>query len=162
MVGCRGTGFSQENLTLATWLGSLGRHGGLEVDKKNSTMTSLSLPSVDLPAKRSRDSPIRWHPGGELMEGGGKQRKSELRVQNLGRVVQRAGLGRAKMRRFPGGGSDRKESACNAGDLGLIPGLGRSPGGGHGTPSSILIWRIPWTEEPGGLQSMGLQRVGHN
>ena len=96
------------------------------------------------------------------MEGGGKQRKSELRVQNLGRVVQRAGLGRAKMRRFPGGGSDRKESACNAGDLGLIPGLGRSPGGGHGTPSSILIWRIPWTEEPGGLQSMGLQRVGHN
>ena len=33
-----------------------------------------------------------------------------------------------------------------------------------GTPihSSILTWRIPWTEEPGGLQSMGLQRVGHN
>ena len=27
---------------------------------------------------------------------------------------------------------------------------------------SILVWRIPWTEEPGGLQSMGLQRVGHN
>ena len=36
-----------------------------------------------------------------------------------------------------------KESACNAGDLGLIPGLGRSPGGGHGTQSSILAWRIP-------------------
>ena len=34
---------------------------------------------------------------------------------------------------FPGG-SDGKESACNAGDLGLIPGLGRSPGGGHGNP----------------------------
>ena len=32
------------------------------------------------------------------------------------------------------GGSDGKESACNAGDLGLIPGLGRSPGGGHGNP----------------------------
>ena len=30
------------------------------------------------------------------------------------------------------------------------------------THSSILVWRIPWTEEPGGLQSMGLQRVGHN
>ena len=30
------------------------------------------------------------------------------------------------------------------------------------THSSILAWRIPWTEEPGGLQSMGLQRVGHN
>ena len=34
---------------------------------------------------------------------------------------------------FPGG-SDGKESACNVGDLGLIPGLGRSPGGGHGSP----------------------------
>ena len=28
--------------------------------------------------------------------------------------------------------------------------------------SSVLVWRIPWTEEPGGLQSMGLQRVGHD
>ena len=37
------------------------------------------------------------------------------------------------MRGFPGG-SDGKESACNAGDLGSIPGLGRSPGGGHGNP----------------------------
>ena len=96
------------------------------------------------------------------MEGGGKQRTSELRVQNQGGLVQRAGLGRAKMRRFPDGGSDSKESACNVGDLGLIPGLGRSSGGGHGTPVSILVWRIPWTEEPGGLQSMGLQRVGHS
>ena len=40
-------------------------------------------------------------------------------------------------------------------DSGLIPGLGRSPQGGHGHPlhSSNLAWRIPWTEEPGGLQS---------
>ena len=43
---------------------------------------------------------------------------------------------------FPGG-SDGKVSACNAGDLGLIPGLGRSPGGGVATHSSILAWRIP-------------------
>ena len=42
---------------------------------------------------------------------------------------------------FPGG-SDSKESAFNAGDLGLIPGLGRSPEGGHGNHSSILAWRI--------------------
>ena len=129
-----------------------------------------------------------------------------------------------------------KESACNAGDAGSIPGLGRSPGEGNGNPlqysclenpidrgawratvhgvaksrtwlttelllrslcflrglpgsasgketclpeqetqetwvpslgqedpySSILAWRIPWTEEPGGLQSIGLQRVGHD
>ena len=62
---------------------------------------------------------------------------------------------------FPGG-SDSKEAACNAGDVGSIPGLGRSPGGGHGTHSSVPAWRIPWTEEPGRLQSMGLQRVGHD
>ena len=47
-------------------------------------------------------------------------------------------------------------------DEGSIPGSGRSPGGGHGNPSSILAWRIPWAEEPGGLQSMKLQRVGHD
>ena len=39
-------------------------------------------------------------------------------------------------------------------DLGSIPGLGRSPGGAHGSPSSMLAWRIPCTEEPGRLQSM--------
>ena len=50
---------------------------------------------------------------------------------------------------FPGG-SDDKEMACNAGAPGLIHGLGRSPGEGN-THSSILAWRIPWTEEPGGL-----------
>ena len=36
------------------------------------------------------------------------------------------------------------------GDLGSIPGLGRSPEEGTGNPSRILTWRIPWTEEPGG------------
>ena len=42
-------------------------------------------------------------------------------------------------------GSAGKESACNAGDLGLIPGLGRSPEKGKATHSSILAWRIPRT-----------------
>ena len=49
-----------------------------------------------------------------------------------------------------------KNPSANAGDVrdvGLIPGLGRCPGGDHGNPSSILAWRIPWIEEPGGLQS---------
>ena len=55
-----------------------------------------------------------------------------------------------------------KELACSAGDLGLIPGSGRSPGGGNGSPLQILAWRIPWTEEPGRLQSMGSQKVGHD
>ena len=60
---------------------------------------------------------------------------------------------------FPGG-SDGKESAYNAGNLGLIPGLGRSPREGNGNPH--LPGEIPRTEGPGGLQSMGLQRVGHD
>ena len=65
---------------------------------------------------------------------------------------------------FPGGAS-AKEPAASAGDIkdaGSIPGLGRSPGGGHGSPLHIPAWRIPWTEEPGRQQSMGSLRVGHN
>ena len=55
-----------------------------------------------------------------------------------------------------------KESACNAGDMGSIPGLGRSLEKEMATHSSILAWIIQWTEEPGGLQSIGAQRVGHD
>ena len=102
---------------------------------------------------------------------------------------------------FPGG-SEGKESACSMGDLGSIPGFGRSPGRRHVTPlqyswvslvaqtvknppamwetqvqslgqetpleegmaphSSVLAWRIPRTEQSGGLQSMGSQRVRHD
>ena len=43
-----------------------------------------------------------------------------------------------------------------------LPGLGRFPGEGNDYSLSILAWRISWTEEPGRLQSMGSQRVGHN
>ena len=59
---------------------------------------------------------------------------------------------------FPGG-SDGKESTCNAGNPGSIPGLGISTGEGMATHSSILAWKIPSMEETGRLQSMGLQRV---
>ena len=51
-------------------------------------------------------------------------------------------------------------SAGDAGDAGSIPGSERSPGVGSGNPLLYLAWKIPWTEEPGGLQSLGLQRVG--
>ena len=54
-------------------------------------------------------------------------------------------------------GSDDKEPTCNSGDLGLIPEWERSPRVEIATHSSILAWRIPWTKEPGGLQSLGLQ-----
>ena len=79
---------------------------------------------------------------------------------------------------FPGG-SEVKASACNAGNLGSIPGSGRSPGEGNGNPlqysclenpmekemashSSILAWKIPWTEEPGRLQNTGSQKIERN
>ena len=62
---------------------------------------------------------------------------------------------------FPGN-SDGKESACNTGDLGLIPGQEDPLEKGMVTHSSILAWRIPWIEEPDRLQSMRLQRVGHD
>ena len=58
---------------------------------------------------------------------------------------------------FPGG-SLSQESACNAGDLGLIPLSGRTPGKGNGYPLQYFAWRIPWTEEPDKLHSMGLQK----
>ena len=60
------------------------------------------------------------------------------------------------------GGSNSKESACYVGDLGLIPGLGRSLEKGMAAHSSTLAWRTPWTEEPGGVQSMGSQRIIHS
>ena len=57
-------------------------------------------------------------------------------------------------------GSDSKASACNAGDPGSIPEMGRSPEEAMATHSNTLAWKIPWTEEPGRLRSMGSQRVG--
>ena len=58
------------------------------------------------------------------------------------------------MIQFPRGSED-KASACHAGDPGSTPGLGRSPGEGNGNLLQYFSWRIPWTEEPGGLQSTG-------
>ena len=58
-----------------------------------------------------------------------------------------------------------KNPPANAGNIrnaGSIPGLGRSPEEGMATQPSTLPWRIPRTEEPGRLQSLGSQRVIHN
>ena len=65
--------------------------------------------------------------------------------ENLDKIYFRVGSSS-----FPGG-SAGKESACNAGDLGSIPGLGRSLEKGMATHASILAWRIPWAEDPDGL-----------
>ena len=65
---------------------------------------------------------------------------------------------------FPGG-SVIKNLPANVGearDVGSIPGLGRFPGGGQGNPLQYSYLEIPWTEEPGGLQSTGPQRVRRN
>ena len=64
-------------------------------------------------------------------------------------------------RGFPSG-SDGKESACNVGNLGSILGWEDPLEEGMATYSSVLAWRISWTEDPGGLQSIGSQRVGHD
>ena len=58
-----------------------------------------------------------------------------------------------------------KNLPASAGDITgvrLIPGLGRCPGGEHGNSLCILAWRIPWTEETGGLESIGPHRDGHD
>ena len=65
---------------------------------------------------------------------------------------------------FQGGtsGKEWSSNAENAGDLGSIPGSEDPLEKEMATHFSILAWRIPWTEEPDGLQSMGSQRVGHD
>ena len=65
---------------------------------------------------------------------------------------------------FPGGarGKEPPASAGDVRDQRLIPGQEESMGEGMVTHSSILAWRIPWTEEPGELQFIGSQRVGHS
>ena len=55
-----------------------------------------------------------------------------------------------------------KNPPADAGDVGLISGSGRSPGEGNGNPLQYFAWEIPWTDEAGGLQSMGSQRVRHD
>ena len=62
---------------------------------------------------------------------------------------------------FPGG-SDGKEAACNVGDLGLIPRLGETPGGGHGNPLQCSCLENPMDRGPGGLQSVESQRLRYD
>ena len=64
---------------------------------------------------------------------------------------------------FPGGAVGKNQPTNTGGTRGAgsIPGSGRSPEVRNGNPLQYFAWKIPWTEEPGGLQSMGLQRIGH-
>jgi len=65
------------------------------------------------------------------------------------------------LRGFPGGSVDKNLSA-NEGDLTWISGLEKSPGEGNSNPLQYSCLEIPWTEELGGVQFTGSQRVGHN
>ena len=67
-------------------------------------------------------------------------KETQVRTKSRSRAPLWINIAREML--FPGG-SDGKESACNAGDPGSIPGLGRSPGEGMATHSGILAWRIP-------------------
>ena len=58
---------------------------------------------------------------------------------------------------FPGG-SGVKKPHVNARDAGSSPGMGRSPGEANGSPLQYFAWKIQWTGEPGGLQSLGSQK----
>ena len=74
-----------------------------------------------------------------------------------GVVPEKFDFYRKRIRDFPGG-SDGKASAYNVGDLGRED----PPEKEMATHSSTLAWKIPWMEEPGRLQSVGSQRVGHD
>ena len=62
-------------------------------------------------------------------------------------MVEPKGFRGGSVVKNPPSDSVSKESTCNVGNVGLIPGLGRSPGEGKGYQSTILAWRIPWTAE---------------
>ena len=76
-------------------------------------------------------------------------------------MTEAAGASFVLISGFPGG-SDGKESASNVGDSGLIPGWDDPLEKEMATHASILAWEIPWTEVPGGLQSMSLKRIRHD
>ena len=62
---------------------------------------------------------------------------------------------------FPGG-SVVKNLPAKAGDMGSIPGSGRSPEEGNGNPLQYSYWEIRWSEEPGGYSPWSHKRFGHN
>ena len=82
---------------------------------------------------------------------------SKTRINAMSQINDSSG----KYKDFPGG-TVVKNPPVNAENVGSILGLGRSPGEGNGNPFQCSCLEIPGTEEPGGLQCMGLQKVQHN
>ena len=106
----------------------------------------LSPKEAQHPGEDGAPEPTWW---GESLGGPQRGGDSELSAESAGR--QSGGS-------FPSG-SDRKEYDCNAGDSGSIPGLGRSPGGGHGNPLQYSCLGNPMDREAWWLQSMGSQKL---
>ena len=96
--------------------------------------------------------------GGVLRGSGGFRRVKRLPAECCKGFI---GLGLGFIRLGFPGGSDGEESACSAGDPGSISGLKDPLEDEMATHSSILTWEVPWTEKPGGLQSLGSERVRH-
>ena len=119
-------------------------HGGPR-EWSPSPAESLSMEGQVAPA---RDLPLSF----ASVQWGGRHLPLTVAVN---RKVYNKGGGKGPFWGSPSG-SVVKNLPANAGNLSSIPGSGRSPGGGHTNCSSILVWRILWTEEPGGLQSMGI------
>ena len=92
--------------------------------------------------------------------GGSDGKQSACNVGDPG-LISGSGRSLGEGNGYPGD-SGGKESACNAGDTGLISGSGRSLGERNGNLLQYACWEIPWTEESGGLQSMGSQRIRHD
>ena len=94
---------------------------------------------------------------GRLWRCQGTAREGEL----FNRGKQKSGRAVINRKDFLGG-SGSKESACSLGDLGSIPGRKDPLEQEMEAHSRILAWEIPWREELGGYQSVGLQRIGHD
>ena len=112
----------------------------------------------------------KWQPTPEFLPGESQGRESLVGCRLWGCRVGHDWSDLAAAAAVPSLGASQvvlvvKNPPANAGDIrdaGSISGLGRSPGGEQGNHSSILAWRIPWTQEPGGLQSIGWHKVGHD
>ena len=113
--------------------------------------TSLSLIGEEM---ATQSSVLAWSIPGMGEPGGLRSLGSHRVGHNWSDLSAAAAV--AGLVGFPGG-SDSKESTCNAGDRGLIPGIGRCPKRGMATHCSILAWRITWTEETGSYSPWDLK-----
>ena len=160
MIKCRQRGWGREGWERR---GELNSYREQETDRRNEPEIRLASLS-DLHRARTQSS---W--GQALSPPRSWAGLEHARVYQLNALIHspkldlstHLGSWVSKWKDFPGG-SMVKNLPANAGDTGLIPGLGRFPRGGNGNRSSILTRVIPWTEEPGGLQFMGSQRVEHD